>query len=385
MPLQIGEIKVRTNGSAHLLPSASTLLAAVYAADSGKVTFQMIFDEEATRVEKLNLHIDLSSTSLGFLLQPGNHVAFEPLSAFVVGLSIGSGLVVYRQGIRPPVTERELLQNLRMSSSLPEPQQRTFYQAVLILSTECLLTVASRSSNILDAAEWNLFQSLYLLSLHSVREKEMCIRYVDPCIQVNDLRFDLKHMLSQLFHRCGGLAGEKQQTVFGLVPRGEAVPVMMIFISSLRLDLTRAILPSPANLRSERTQELLREIRQKRSTYEVGDATLAFWKHARTSFAERCRDREHTTRCEYTSQDPSTVLATKTGGNITCLCGLGKFPKDYRSDLSVWTSAAEHCVRQAISPCYSVPVVEKAIEEDCKIWNRMAKEVGNLNLKKEGC
>ncbi|EXJ71547.1 uncharacterized protein A1O5_05355 [Cladophialophora psammophila CBS 110553] len=64
---------------------------AVCAADSDKVTIQMLFDEEATRVEKLNLHIDLSSASVEAFLRSGNRVEFKRLSVFVVELNIGSG------------------------------------------------------------------------------------------------------------------------------------------------------------------------------------------------------------------------------------------------------------------------------------------------------
>ncbi|KIW31445.1 uncharacterized protein PV07_03095 [Cladophialophora immunda] len=391
------------------IPGALMWKQPVGTADTGKVSFHMMFDQEATRVEKLTLHIDLSSTNAEPLLQSKDHIEFKLLSSFVLELNIGSGSKTFRQQIRLPVS-------LTTSGSRTKIARRSAYVEFIatiaapdVLSTHpdslypmslvcgkpilenvgyiCLEQLPTVDVSDTSKVEW---MYPHLMSMLSPRELEVADSLLDHKLRNKDPRFNFKQMLINVFTRYAGLAGKKQQNAFGLTRYGETVPLIMVFISSLRLDLASlsvtidaAMLPSTAKLEGREVRDLLTQMENKATVFHGDDATLALWKYAAAAFAERCRDWEHTATCEYALPSPSIVPTADADGNILCSCGLGKFPRDYKPDVPVWESVAKYCVRVAIPPSYSVPLVERVIPDfgSFDIYGKIA----NLDPKKQGC
>ncbi|KIX95449.1 uncharacterized protein Z520_08966 [Fonsecaea multimorphosa CBS 102226] len=382
---------------------------------AGKVTFHMIFDKEATRVEKLNLHIDLSSTSAEPLLQSKANVNFKRLSSFVLELTIRSGLLAYRERIRLPVA-------LDTSNSRTRVARRSAY--VEFIATVATPDVLSKHPDSLypmplacgkptlenlryihlehlptidvsDASklEW---MTPHLMSMMSPREIDIAIRCGHPNAKTDDLRYNFKRTVAKVFAHYTGLGGKKQQNAFGLMRRGETIPLIVVFISALRLDLASlnvtldaAMLPSTTQLGARERLELVIRMQNNGPVFEVDDDELALWKYAAAAFAERCRDWEHTERCEYSSSNTSTVPAPSFDGAVVCSCGLGRFPQGYKPDVPVWTSIAKHCVRVAISPCYAVPLVEKIFDDETtEQENEQTADLvtkADLYTKRQGC
>ncbi|KAH0843174.1 MYND finger family protein [Fonsecaea pedrosoi] len=356
---------------------------------TGNVTLHMIFDGEATRAKKLNLHIDLTSTDAEALLQSNGDVEFKQLSAFNLELNISSGSLAYRQRVRLPVAlitsgsrtriaRKSVYVEFIARIAAPDALSNhpgTLYPMTLVCGKPILENLGYLHLEhlpIVDTSDASklIWMEHYLSSMLSMKEKEMMRRHTGPNGLSDNLRLKFKQMLLHIFSRYPGLGGKKPLSTFNVLYDGEKVPLMTVVISSLRLDLANlsivldaAMLPSTAELGTRKAQKILAQIQKAGTTYEVDSTTRTLWENAVAAFVERCRDWEHTAMCEYAAQGTSTVPTPKVDGNIVCSCGLGKFPQGYKPDVPGWTHLAKHCVRMAISPSFSVPMVEKVIEE----------------------
>ena len=77
------------------------------------------------------------------------------------------------------------------------------------------------------------------------------------------------------------------------------------------------------------------------------------WKRLLPSMAERCRDWEHTSTCEFANGVPDTIDPDR---SPLCSCGIGKVGKSFSQ--GVWKDAAGFVTRIAISPLFAIPYLE---------------------------
>jgi hypothetical protein len=193
-----------------------------------------------------------------------------------------------------------------------------------------------------------------------------------------DLRVNFKEGLFSLFmmfaraHDC-----EKQidrSRIFGINDPKNGGIHMVIIVSSLRLDgangtavLDAAVIPLTPSVASK-TGPWITSL----APYDVivnikVDAEeMALWKILLPGYAERCRTWSHKASCEYTRQNAIPV-SLKFGTSPLCSCGNGIFPANFmqdhnnRKNLPGWSKFANYAVRVAISPTFSVPIVEEQV------------------------
>src|SRR5208282_4098848 len=79
------------------------------------------------------------------------------------------------------------------------------------------------------------------------------------------------------------------------------------------------------------------------------------WKKVLPAMAERCRDWEHTSCCEFADGVPTELDPEK---SPLCSCGVGKVGKDFSQ--GKWKDATNFVTRVAISPMFAAPYLETA-------------------------
>lgn len=102
-----------------------------------------------------------------------------------------------------------------------------------------------------------------------------------------------------------GIGGARRSMVFGLNNRGAEGYRLLVFASSVRLDLSSqsitldaAVLPLTMSA-VPRLKSVLAELQSRGIvSVNVDDDELVLWKHAVPAFIERCRDWLHAPSCE---------------------------------------------------------------------------------------
>lgn len=183
----------------------------------------------------------------------------------------------------------------------------------------------------------------------------------------NNIRVSFKDSLFSMFSHFTGLQ-EKPRNVFGLNHPTNGGIHILIFGYCLRLDLACGsvvldciILP----LVEETTSTLQPLITVLQGigicSIKVDNDELVLWRQVIPSFVERCRTWKHRASCEYrvVGQIP---LSTKNGKPLLCSCGASKIPHSLKPNLPRWDVAAKYATRAAISPAFSVPLVERSYQ-----------------------
>ncbi|KAF1844445.1 uncharacterized protein K460DRAFT_358043 [Cucurbitaria berberidis CBS 394.84] len=184
-------------------------------------------------------------------------------------------------------------------------------------------------------------------------------------VDTADARVSFKDSLFSLFMRFTGLQGD-QSKVFGLNdPTGGGVHIL-IFVSCMRLDigsqtvvLDTAVLPLTKSLVSKIGSFLAAISNRGFCSIKVDGKELDLWRQILPSFAERCRTWEHRSSCDYTN---AKSQRTKEANDVFCSCGRGLLPKDFITGVANWSDVARYTTRAAISPIFSVPVVDPPYE-----------------------
>ncbi|KAJ3100925.1 hypothetical protein HDU96_010186 [Phlyctochytrium bullatum] len=188
---------------------------------------------------------------------------------------------------------------------------------------------------------------------------------VDP----QDLKLRLKESLHILFMRYTGIQGIGRHSTFNLHCESQGGVNVIIFVSALRLDpgnqsvvLDAAAIPLTYRI-LDRLGRYIPQLMESNPVHvKVSEEELVLWKHLLPAFAERCRTYPHRPDCEYRSSR-SVPLSTAEGKPVLCSCGVGKFPSTFRSPkVPLWNEFKKYAVRVAISPCFSVPFEERAVD-----------------------
>jgi hypothetical protein len=209
--------------------------------------------------------------------------------------------------------------------------------------------------------------SPHVASMFSGQERSLREQSVSTTsISRPDARVGFKDSLFSLFMHFPGLQGRKSH-VFGLEnPTGGGVH-FLIFVSCMRLDLgsqtvilDTGVLPITKSI-VPRIRRFLSAITERGfCSIKVDDKELKLWRQTLPSFAERCRAWHHHSTCKHVTRfDRRTADDVN---DVFCACGRGILPEDFILDVPNWADVARLVTRTAISPIFSVPIVDPPFE-----------------------
>jgi hypothetical protein len=177
-----------------------------------------------------------------------------------------------------------------------------------------------------------------------------------------DARLGLKDSLFSIFVRFAGLQNHPESTVFCLQNESAGGVNILIFGSTLRMDMANpsvfldaAVVPLHDDMMADALPAITKIHNRGGSVVvKVDDAELSLWKHVLPAFAERCRNWKHNSFCEYLARR-EIPLTTEYGKRFMCSCGFGVFPKAYLSNLKEMKQLRKFAIRVAIPVFYSSP------------------------------
>jgi hypothetical protein len=233
------------------------------------------------------------------------------------------------------------------------------------METDNMHHIDMRSLPVLDRNHHSQLQWLsphvaYMFSGQERRLREQALSTAK--ILRPDARVSFKESLFSLFMHFTGLQGRKSH-IFGLDdPNGGGIH-FLIFVSCMRLDLgsqtvvldTR-VLPITRSL-VPRITPFLRVVTKRGFCHiKVDSDELELWRQTLPSFAERCRVWHHCRTCDHgTKLDQQ---AKDDVNDIFCACSRGFPPEVSMPDVPNWADVAGLVTRVAISPIFSVPIVD---------------------------
>lgn len=241
-----------------------------------------------------------------------------------------------------------------------------------------------------------------LADMFSARERKTREVHMASKSRSGDVRVNFKDSLLSLIARGAGINGTQRQDALALNdPKNGGVHVL-IFISSLRLDMScqhvvldAAVLPLSLDIMPHMIP-LIDTLQQRGlMSINVDQDELLLWKHALPVMVERCRDWDHKPSCEYNTSG-KVPASVEFGQQPLCSCGKGKFPPGYKTAFpGIWNKLSKYAVRAAISPCFSVPFVERSFElkdlDKIQEWQSagsvddFAEKLEALKLRKDSC
>lgn len=358
---------------------------------SPKVALYALFDDDSTRIKGLKVHVDLKSTEFEELL---DEVIFGQFSPWKIELVIRKSW--FHQSIQLPVPVAAGGCDTRASKRLCYVEftcpvyspgsltSRTDAMFPFLLDNgapilESLSCMALDRLPVLDLGQTRKLSWMHglLSSMFSVREQEVCRNCIQSRTISKDVHVNFKRSLSSMFLHLAGLGGRDQCQYFCLKNPNIKGTQLLIFASSMRLDVTNQSITLDVALLPQTPENALlmlgfmahKKIKSHIKVIQVDDNELVLWQHAVPAFAEHCRDWEHESTCEYAAKGASVPLSTGAREKLMCSCGLGKFPEGYNAQVPTWDKMSSRCVRAAISPCFAVPYVE-----DCDVVRAYAKK-----------
>ena len=214
--------------------------------------------------------------------------------------------------------------------------------------------------------------------MFSSRERAIRESAIEKTSRPSDTRIDFKDGLFSLFMHYTGLQG-KRARVFALNRPGEGGTHVLIFVSSLKMDMANhtvvldaVVLPLTDKLiRDSFAEKFLAALSSQGflCAINVTSTELRLWKTVLPAFVERCRTWQHLPeRCEYLVTKQIPILSGLNDGQTPlCSCGHGHFPTHFLHDLHLPCSdrvLRKYATRVAISPCFAVPYVEDCFHRE---------------------
>ncbi|KAL1962427.1 hypothetical protein VTN77DRAFT_9698 [Rasamsonia byssochlamydoides] len=374
------------------------------------VSFRVSLDPEL-KIAHLTTHLDVLPSKDQELLRSGAVISVQQLSPFRLAIDIGSD---FRHQISLPIPLELTGGKTRIArkSSYIEYIAPVAAKDSLSVRPESLFPTVLQETptlrnlpyvkldrlpilNIKDKSnlEWMNPHVGSMFSARERRERDTCLKSGIKC---QDSRINFKDSLLSLFMHFTALQGGQRHAVFGIDHRGNGGVHILILPSNVRLDMSNqsvvldaAVVPLSMDVIPKLMPFFSAALTSDLVSILVDDSELLLWKHALPAFVERCRDWEHTSSCEYKAKGQIPV-SVKFGEPILCSCGKGKFSKDYKIDKpALWKDVCKHAVRAAISPCFSVPFVERTLALSMSKINEslqnMADRLGDLFSKKGSC
>ncbi|KAE9992238.1 hypothetical protein EG327_009616 [Venturia inaequalis] len=344
-------------------------------------------------IDSFTAHADISSPAIKAALQAGEKVEIEQSSLFQVAAVIGGKHVVQLDFPMPVVSSSSKTRIARKSSyieviaPLLKPADHDSLAAFMhpMLLDEGLPVSLNMSRTNLDGmAIVDISQPAKIKWMHTHvslmwSEREKALRLASMGIHdppAPDLRVNFKDGLFSMFMRYTGAHDGVQQVpkgrIFGISdPKNGGIHIVIV-VSALRLDgangtivLDAAAIPLTPTIASQ-TGPWISSIGEALVTIKVDEEELKLWKRLLPAYAERCRTWSHKKSCEY-ARGNSIPLSLEFGKSLLCTCGNGVFPVNFMQDASTkkhlpgWNTVAKYATRIAISPSFSVPMVEEQV------------------------
>lgn len=391
-------------------------------AESGKPIehqFHVQLTPDHSKLAGVMVHVDIFPGQLQDILRSGAGVKATQASTFEVSISFDTGEIVKKVRFPTPISMVGSKTRVARKSSYIEfiasmPGQREIFSHPDSLYP----MVQERGSIKVRTAHYVSLDQLPTLDrsdpfklkwliprvadMFSARERKTREIHMASKSRSGDVRVNFKESLLSLIARSAGINGRQSQDVLALNdPQNGGVHVL-IFISSLRLDMScqhvvldAAVLPLSLDIMPHMIP-LIDTLQQRGlMSINVDQNELLLWKHALPAMIERCRNWDHKPSCEYKTNG-KVPASVEFGQRPLCSCGKGKFPPGYKTAFpGIWNKLSKYAVRAAILPCFSVPFVERSFElkDLYKIeeWQNVgsvdgaAQKIDALKLKKGTC
>jgi hypothetical protein len=114
--------------------------------------------------------------------------------------------------------------------------------------------------------------------------------------------------------------------------------------SSQTVVLDAAVLPLTQNLVMRIGRSLNTITKRGICSIKVDSAELTLWRQVLPAFAERCRDWQHQSSCEFKQR---TDRVMRDANDVLCSCGKGRLPMDFVTGLPHWDDVAKSTTRIA--------------------------------------
>ncbi|ODM21540.1 hypothetical protein SI65_02384 [Aspergillus cristatus] len=374
---------------------------------------------DQSKLASVMAHIDILPGELQDILRSGTGVKTTQASTFEVSISFDTGEMVKKVRFPTPITMVGSKTRVARKSSYIEfiasvPAKKeicglpdslySMVQEKRFLGVRTPHYVSLDQLPILDRFNPTKLSWLIprLADMFSARERKTREVHMASNSRSGDVRVNFKDSLLSLIARTAGINGAQRQDVLALSdPQNGGVHVF-IFISSLRLDIScqhvvldAAVLPLSLDIMPHMIP-LIDTLQQRGlMSINVDQDELLLWKHALPVMVERCRNWEHKPSCEYKTSG-KVPASVEFGQQPLCSCGKGKFPAGYKTAFpGIWNKLSKYAARAAISPCFSVPFVERSFElkdlDKIQEWQNagavdgVAQKVEALKLKKGAC
>lgn len=360
---------------------------------NASVKMTAFIDRESDRIASLAGHADVISEFAKAALQGGGKVEIEQVSPIQATITIAGKHRVQVNFPLPVVCSNAKTRIARKSSYVEiiapvvKPTDHDSFSTFMhpMALDEGVPVSLNMSRMDLDGtAVIDLNQPSKLTWMHthvslmwSEREKALRLASMglhDP--PAPDLRVNFKDGLFSMFMRFAGAHDGVQQVekarIFGIGdPKNGGIHIVIV-VSALRLDggngtivLDAAAIPLTPTVAS-RTGPWISSLGEGVATINVDEEELKLWKSLLPAYAERCRTWSHKKSCEYAKEN-SIPLSLEFGKSSLCSCGNGVFPANFmqdpntKKDLPKWNTVAKYATRVAISPSFSVPMVEEQV------------------------
>lgn len=348
--------------------------------------FHVQLNGNMSKVQSLMGHVDIIPGKVQDRLRSGARVQVSQISPFEVSIFFSKPKLVIKQMRFPmPISMNKSKTKVARKSSYIE------FIASVASQRECsarpdslYLMTQEKGSLALCNTHYVSLDKLPIFSrnnpselswlvpsvsdMFSARERNLRDTRMAPGLKCEDMRVNFKDSLLSIFSHVTRTNGAQRHDVLVLNHPQNGGVHMLIFVSSLRFDMScqhvvldAAILPLTTDI-VQSIKPTIHSIHQRGVvSVIIDDEELLLWKHALPAFTERCCDWKHTSSCEYISS--GIPVSTKFGQQPICSCGKGKFPPGYIKHLpGIWEQVAKYAVRAAIPPCFSVPLVERPFE-----------------------
>lgn len=391
--------------------------------DSGKeitsIRFQAQLTPDQSKLANIMAHVDVFPGQLQDVLRSGAGVQTSQVSSYEISVSFDTGVLVKKVRFPMPITivggkTRVARKSSYIEFIAPVPAQKelaarldSLYPMIREKGSIGLRTPHYVSLDVLPifsrtnpaGMSWLIprVSDMFSFGERKTREIQMA-----SGANAGDVRVNFKDSLFSLFSHSTGINGVPRHDVLALNNPQEGGVHVLIFISSLRLDMScqhivldTAVLPLSMDIMPQMVS-LIDKLQQRGvMSIIVDNDELCMWKHALPAMVERCRDWNHKPSCEYRISGKIPV-SVEFGQQLLCSCGRGKFPSGYKTAFpGIWNKLSKYAVRAAIAPSFPVPFVERSLElkdlDKLDEWRNagsvdgVAKKLASLKLKKGSC
>ncbi|KAL1798263.1 hypothetical protein ACET3X_002300 [Alternaria dauci] len=173
-------------------------------------------------------------------------------------------------------------------------------------------------------------------------------------------RLGVKGCLQTIFALLVGAEGRGQARIFQFCTATSYFGIL--YVDSVRMDVSNqsifadaAFIPCHLSTENGPLPAVLAKRNDNMARFRMKDDEVKFWKHILPGLAERCRQWQQKSTCEY--KTPGCIpISTDHDQRYMCTCGVGIFPVNYLQDLKPSKEFFKHAVRVAVPVIFASPI-----------------------------